>query len=494
MPKREPTPPPGDDEPNLTTELAMSSYFTIVTPYPLNADMEVPGDVLRLAQWLAEVTGDPNSPRIVIIEVDRSFKDVRRLLGQHFWAGEKGFLINPPPDIASFNYSAIFYCHYTTGRMVQKHGWKRIDFMNKMFGEAKNRANQHINVPSFEPTAIDLCRNLPTALFQGDAPKPGAKAPPPGSSAWATNRELRAANKRSKKEEPSTGEMPTEETSTEEMPIEETSTEETPTEEMATEETPTVNATSDATNSEPANLWNHVKLASDLAQSSVYGGNEELTLLANRGYNKNAPSINTKAANGARPSNNGNAQSPITPTSPPPKRAGPSASNVKPSVRAPPPPMFLSPVSPTAPKSETNDPSVPAPSKIEQVAINSNSGPVRGVPAWSSRGRGRGRAFEFCCIILRSHHSSIAKQSHYDALKPILVKINSINKPPDPENLNYSLLNKIYQGIYVRHPVRYEPINTRPEYKEYSAEREASSFKLKAFTTALDSLRDLPFK
>ncbi|PVG02599.1 hypothetical protein CPB86DRAFT_780008, partial [Serendipita vermifera] len=353
--------------------------------------MELPGDVLRLAQWLAEVTGNsdvllavfhkPSSPRIVIIEVDRSFTDVRRLLGQHFWAGEKGFLINPPPDIASFNYSGIFYCHYTTGRMVQKHGWKRIDFRNKMFGKPEQRktlfkdpypTSHYMSVPSFEPTAIDLCRNLPAALFQeGDAPKPAAKAPPPGSSAWATDRELQATNKRSKKED------------------------------SHTEEASTVTETSDDTDPEKTNLWS--PLASDFAQSSMNGYNEEDVCpfhglkckkmcewrvknqkakgpkvggpsntknyqKPNRGANKNAPSINTKMANGARPSNNINAQSPISPTSPPPKRAGPSASNVKPSVRAPPPPMFISPVSATSPKSEINDPSAPMPSKIEQVA------------------------------------------------------------------------------------------------------------------------------
>lgn len=46
---------------------------------------------------------------------------MRRLLGQHFWGGSKGFLESFSPADRD-NYSAIYYCHYTTARNVEKHG------------------------------------------------------------------------------------------------------------------------------------------------------------------------------------------------------------------------------------------------------------------------------------------------------------------------------------------------------------------------------------
>lgn len=54
-----------------------------------------------------------------MIEVSRSYQDVRRLLGQHFWGGPKGILNRPGGED---NYSAIFFNHYTAGRQVEKHG------------------------------------------------------------------------------------------------------------------------------------------------------------------------------------------------------------------------------------------------------------------------------------------------------------------------------------------------------------------------------------
>lgn len=48
MTRRNPTPPPPDDEPR---------YLTVVHPYPLNANLEVHGDRRTLALWLACCTG-----------------------------------------------------------------------------------------------------------------------------------------------------------------------------------------------------------------------------------------------------------------------------------------------------------------------------------------------------------------------------------------------------------------------------------------------------
>jgi hypothetical protein len=141
-----------------------TSYLTILNPYPPNASMELAGDLQKLAMWLAAVTKDSSalmaifhkpsvrrfpsfvsssycglcrnaanlrlrvlidciiqSPRLVILELHRGYSNIRRLLGQHFWGGPKGFLSTPP---TTDNYSAIFFCHYTTARQVEKHGEK----------------------------------------------------------------------------------------------------------------------------------------------------------------------------------------------------------------------------------------------------------------------------------------------------------------------------------------------------------------------------------
>ncbi|KIM26090.1 hypothetical protein M408DRAFT_200181 [Serendipita vermifera MAFF 305830] len=158
MPKREPTPPPGDDEPY---------YFSVLNPWPPNANMELPGDMYRFVLWLAAAMDDtanrdtkyrdnhplwavfhkPSAPRLVIIEVSRRYPNVRRLLGQHFWGGPKGFLMDPSADE---NYSAIFYCHYTTGRQVEKNGWKRKWISSDMFllpGEKKKNDKEPGNTP-----------------------------------------------------------------------------------------------------------------------------------------------------------------------------------------------------------------------------------------------------------------------------------------------------------------------------------------------------------
>lgn len=51
MPKRIPTPPPGDDEPR---------YLTVVHPYPPHANMELETDRKVFAFWLACCIGKDN--------------------------------------------------------------------------------------------------------------------------------------------------------------------------------------------------------------------------------------------------------------------------------------------------------------------------------------------------------------------------------------------------------------------------------------------------
>ena len=51
MPARPRTPSPGPDEPK---------YLTVAWPYPLHANMELPGDLKQCVYWLASCIGpDP---------------------------------------------------------------------------------------------------------------------------------------------------------------------------------------------------------------------------------------------------------------------------------------------------------------------------------------------------------------------------------------------------------------------------------------------------
>ena len=58
------------------------------------------------------------SPAMVIIEVDRYFDRFDSLLGMHLWSK---FLKDPTPQDMDKS-SKIFWCHYNSGRLVQKNG------------------------------------------------------------------------------------------------------------------------------------------------------------------------------------------------------------------------------------------------------------------------------------------------------------------------------------------------------------------------------------
>lgn len=86
---------------------------------------------------------------MVIIEVDRDFEPFRKLLGKHEWSE---FLQRPKEEEAG-KASKVFWCHYNSGRMVQKNGgscpsviglaadhgrplhigWKRVDIEEHWF-------------------------------------------------------------------------------------------------------------------------------------------------------------------------------------------------------------------------------------------------------------------------------------------------------------------------------------------------------------------------
>lgn len=55
---------------------------------------------------------------MVIIEVDRYFERFDSLLGMHQWSS---FLKNPTEEEKD-KASKVFWCHYNTGRLVQKNG------------------------------------------------------------------------------------------------------------------------------------------------------------------------------------------------------------------------------------------------------------------------------------------------------------------------------------------------------------------------------------
>lgn len=55
---------------------------------------------------------------MVIIEVDRYFERFDSLLGKHLWSSFLKYPTEEDMDKAS----KVFWCHYNTGRLVQKNG------------------------------------------------------------------------------------------------------------------------------------------------------------------------------------------------------------------------------------------------------------------------------------------------------------------------------------------------------------------------------------
>ncbi|KAI0919209.1 hypothetical protein AcW1_003353 [Taiwanofungus camphoratus] len=195
MPKRIPTPPPGDDEPR---------YLTVVHPYPPHANMELETDRKVFAFWLACCIGKDNlyaffhkplSPNMVIIEVNRNFPDFNNLLGEHRW---RNFLRKPSQDEED-RVSKVFYCTYSTGREVQKYGWKRIFVEERWFKEWSPQniliaypypVTYRCEVPSEDKTREPLCRPLPVQTFP---PPPPIRPPPVGSPAWIDDKQSASA-------------------------------------------------------------------------------------------------------------------------------------------------------------------------------------------------------------------------------------------------------------------------------------------------------------
>ncbi|KIK87928.1 hypothetical protein PAXRUDRAFT_27412 [Paxillus rubicundulus Ve08.2h10] len=171
MPKRIPTPPPAEDEPR---------YLSVVHPYAIggSCNMELPKDRQDFAGWVAccidkdsflAIFHKPSARNMVIIEVNRCYSDFDRILGEHRWSE---FLQNPTEDEKE-RVTRVFYCTYSSGRIVQKNGWKRIDVEDAWF-KAWSPNNKCIkfpypkthfcDVPVEDRTNHPLCRPLPGAV------------------------------------------------------------------------------------------------------------------------------------------------------------------------------------------------------------------------------------------------------------------------------------------------------------------------------------------
>lgn len=198
MPKRIPTPPPGDDEPR---------YLTVVHPYVLDGhcNMELPKDRQDFARWVAccidanyfyAFFHKPSARDMVIIEIARDCPQLDRLLGEHRW---REFLKKSSKQEQD-QVTKVFYCTYSTGRQVQKNGWKRIYVEDAWFKTWS--PNNHLitfpypethfcEVPIEDQTNHPMCRPLPGAV----KPPPEtltAPAPVVGSQQWTTGKQLPA--------------------------------------------------------------------------------------------------------------------------------------------------------------------------------------------------------------------------------------------------------------------------------------------------------------
>lgn len=100
---------------------------------------------------------------MVIIEVMKTCPRIHALLGAHKWSL---FLKHPDADQVDKE-SRVYYCRYSSGREVQKYGWKRLDVWDDWFdnfdpinGLAVQLCIRHHYSPSFLMT----CRYQPVRL------------------------------------------------------------------------------------------------------------------------------------------------------------------------------------------------------------------------------------------------------------------------------------------------------------------------------------------
>jgi hypothetical protein len=204
MPKREKTPPPGDDE---------SKYLSIYYPYPPHSTLDEEKNVKECARWLACFVGKenlytlfhkPSSPNVIIVEINPELTNqkMRGILGLHEWS--EVFLKAPDDEITS---SKIFYSTFGSRREVEKTGWKPVEVKDEHFKNFNPANREKVEYPypstyfceppllTGEVSALKLFRYLPADVFpearaKSQAPVPAPPAAPvrvvPGSAAAAS--------------------------------------------------------------------------------------------------------------------------------------------------------------------------------------------------------------------------------------------------------------------------------------------------------------------
>ncbi|KAF7321901.1 hypothetical protein MKEN_00712300 [Mycena kentingensis (nom. inval.)] len=199
MPKRVPTPEPGDDEPRV---------LIVNQPYPLHANWLVPEECRDFGRWIAccmqpgeegsfiAFFHKPSSAGQVLLEISREWPYYERLLGQHSW---DEFLKKPVETHQGLK-TKVFYSTYNSVRAAQKDGWKRVDVSDWWFQRWDARSCPDIKYPypatSWCPpppedrTNKPLCRPLPGTLFSAqsrlEVPAPAPAVP--GSVQWESQR------------------------------------------------------------------------------------------------------------------------------------------------------------------------------------------------------------------------------------------------------------------------------------------------------------------
>ncbi|KAJ7119370.1 hypothetical protein C8R43DRAFT_1137074 [Mycena crocata] len=191
-----------------TTSPNTSPSYSLVQPYPLNANWELPHDYITFGRWIAGCIGPdpffalfykPSARGQVLIEVNRNYPHPERLLGEHRWSE---FLKRPTEEEAG-RVSQIFYRVYSTGRQAQKDGWKRINVADSWF-KNWSPVNPVIQnpypttswcpLPPEDRTNKPMCRPLPVSVKPPPPPKAGPAPIVPGSATWASAKTAPSTN------------------------------------------------------------------------------------------------------------------------------------------------------------------------------------------------------------------------------------------------------------------------------------------------------------
>ncbi|KAJ1306234.1 hypothetical protein OPQ81_010940 [Rhizoctonia solani] len=206
MPKREKTPPPGEDEPK---------FLSIFYPWPPYVTLENEEESKKCARWIACFVGKdnlyamfhkPSSPNTIIIEINHELTNekMRRILGEHDW---KTAFPKYDPD-EGITHSQVFYSTFQTRREVEKTGWKIRVVQDDWFKgiQSHQRQNGQLSIPGHHVLRATRpgrgTRRRPAVTETASAPP---TAPPPrivpgsGGRAGASDGYANAAGGKGKK-------------------------------------------------------------------------------------------------------------------------------------------------------------------------------------------------------------------------------------------------------------------------------------------------------